>query len=240
MSHKYSSLIFRLTFTLVLFLSQQNSVLGDDYLEDVETDESVIHEGCAGTGWIAFKDEKCFKLIQIFAAKSLAEELCHQQVIGNESEPGLVAPKYAAEQEFLTQCIFNVSSVESNVWIGASKVPNTNVTFDWDEDGSEFRYTNWGPGNPTGATGRDCVQMKSSVTRAAEDGRSGGGGGFLYFDPEVDGKWTDTACGVGNVVVCQKYQIWSAADVQRGILRNRRDIEELQELVGTLNLARRN
>jgi len=76
---------------------------------------------CDGSGWVAYKDEKCFKLIKKWATFDEAEIICNQEYSRTDSySRTLVLIKSSAEQEYLTNFVFD-SPYSNNVWIGAKK-----------------------------------------------------------------------------------------------------------------------
>lgn len=81
-----------------------------------------INDSCGGNGWIAYENEKCFKLIEEHTTRDKAAEACgRQSSVTDQFASTLASIHSSAEQDFLLKNIFN-SSIANNIWIdGLSK-----------------------------------------------------------------------------------------------------------------------
>jgi hypothetical protein len=174
---------------------------------------------CYGSEWIAYKDEKCFKLIRKWATHKEAEDICKKERLRTELyTPRLVSIKSATEQEYLTNFVFDKSGVKINVWIGARRLPENGNEFVWN-DGSVIDFTNWVEGSPTEEIGRGCVEMQSRFTRKFSN--------ISDFNLRgINGKWRDGTCESGNYVICQKLQAWSFPKLQQTFLDARKELRD--------------
>jgi hypothetical protein len=76
-------------------------------------------------GWVSYKDEKCVKLIKVWATHDEAEEICNNERLQADSFlPRLVSIKSTAEEEYLIEFVFVTSGIKINVWIGAKRTEN--------------------------------------------------------------------------------------------------------------------
>ena len=50
---------------------------------------------------------------------------------------------------------------------------------------------------------------------------------YLVISYFGEGKWDDENCAKKNLVVCQKYQIWTESVIQQLLLKERKQLEEL-------------
>lgn len=155
-------------------------------------------------GWTPFEDEKCVRLGQFFVTREQAEGICHDQgatlvIITNESE-----------QQLLRQLVLN-SSDAVNVWIGAQRRPGGGSEFVWNDGSTVRRFTNWAIGHPTDNVGRNCVQMRSQLSRQS-----------------MDMEWVDIACTLANWFICQKLQFWLPQNLQQAVLGLRREVRDAQ------------
>ena len=192
---------------------------------------SATNYPCGGDNWIAFKDEKCFKLIKKFATGDEARKICNQEYLQSDSSlPTLASINSAAEQEYLTKFIFDTSGIKISVWIGANRTENVSQ-FVWD-DGSAFDFTNWAEGRPYEEIGMDCVEMQSRYTRKFSDITDSN----LH---SINGKWKDVACEKANYVLCQKLQIWSLQHLQKTFLDSRKELQDsFKDMTNQLNDTR--
>lgn len=110
----------------------------------------------------------------------------------------------------MVEYIANVSQF-NNVWIGATRRPDSSSEFVWDDGSSVQRYTNWGIGRPTEDDRRLCVLMQSEWSREFSDM-----------------KWTDISCAGGNWFICEKLQSWSLEHFQQNILTTRRELADVK------------
>ncbi len=140
--------------------------------------------------WEPYKEEKCFKIFDKVGLQTYedAEKTCHQQ----EHDSSLITIRFSEEQEFISN-LFKTHKVANDIWIG---VKYTNNKYKWNGD-SDLVFTNWEQGSPKNKTDH-CVQMNSAETSF--------------------GKWSDVLCNRGNLVVCQKMQIWSLFHLQKLLL----------------------
>ena len=79
---------------------------------------------CEGEGWVSYKDEKCFKLIQQFATRQEAVDICKGESLNqtNGDYPILASVKTVEEQTFLSKYLFETEAIEVNVWLGVQNV----------------------------------------------------------------------------------------------------------------------
>ncbi|KAJ6638576.1 C-type lectin lectoxin-Lio1 [Pseudolycoriella hygida] len=153
-------------------------------------------------GWIPLEDEKCVRLFQTFTPREQAEIIC----IGQGSTLiSIVTPR---EQQILTQLILNASDAV-NVWIGAQRRPGSSSEFVWNDGSAVQRFTNWAAGHPTEKIGRNCVQMRSQLSRQS-----------------ADMEWVDIACTLPNWFICEKPQIWLPEHLQQAVLGLRREVRD--------------
>ncbi len=153
-------------------------------------------------GWIPYEDEKCVRLFPIFKLREQAEETC------DEHASTLVTITSEAEQQFFTQLIVN-SSDAVNVWIGAQRRSGSSSAFVWNDGSAVQRFTNWANGHPTDNVRRNCVQLRSELSRQV-----------------IDMEWVDIACTIPNYFICQKLQLWQPTDVQQAVLKLRRELRD--------------
>jgi microcystin-dependent protein len=180
---------------------------------------------CDGSKWIAYKDEKCFKLIiKKWVTYKEAEDICKKERLRTDLyTPRLISIKSATEQEYLTNFVFNTSGVKVNVWIGARRLPENGNEFVWN-DGSVIDFDNWVEGSPTKEIGRGCVEMQSRLTRRFSNISDSNLRG-------INGKWRDVTCESGNYVICQKLQAWSFPKLQQTFLDARKELKDSLENV---------
>lgn len=150
-----------------------------------------------------FEDEKCVRLFETFATRQQAEDVC------NSHGGTLVSIMSQDEQQFYTELVLN-SSNAVNVWIGAQRRLNSATEFVWNDGSIVRRYTSWAIGHPTNAIGRNCVQMRSELSRQQRS----------------DMEWVDIACVIANWFICQTFQIWSPANVQQALLGLRWELRD--------------
>ncbi|XP_037051404.1 uncharacterized protein LOC119085197 [Bradysia coprophila] len=155
------------------------------------------------TGWIPLEDEKCVRLFETFATREQAEDVC--QTHGGT----LVAVMSEEHQRVLTELVLN-SSNAINVWIGAQRRSGNSSEFVWNDGSTVRRYTSWATGHPTNSIGRNCVQMRSELSRTQRS----------------DMEWVDIACVIANWFICQKLQMWSPENVQQALLNLRRELRD--------------
>lgn len=167
---------------------------------------------CGDPTAVAYRDTKCFKVLDNFLTWSQAFEACRSSA-GQGSR--LVTITSPDEQEFLTDFVFNSSSVQNNVWIGASRNSTVDPPTDFNlVDGKSLaEYANWAPDSPSDI-GRDCVQMQSGLTR-----------------DDTPGLWKDVTCGLGNWAVCESFQIWTHYDTQLVVIELREAQLKINQLL---------
>lgn len=154
------------------------------------------------------------QLHQTFANREQAEGICH------EENSTLVTITSEAEQQLLTQLILN-SSDAVNVWIGAKRRPGSSSQFAWNDGSSVQRFTNWAVGHPTDNVGRDCVQMRSQLSRQLSDM-----------------EWVDIACTIPNWFICQKLQFWLPQHLQQAVLGLRKEVRDsVYDMTNQLEMA---
>lgn len=124
-----------------------------------------------------------------------------------EQSSTLVTITSEAEQQLLTQLVLN-SSDAVNVWIGAQRRPGNSHEFTWNDGSTVQRFTNWAIGHPTDNVGRNCVQMRSQLSRT------------------LDMEWVDIACTIPNWFICQKLQFWLPENIQHAVLSVRREVRD--------------
>ncbi len=202
-----------------------------DYISDTTDPSDGTFTYCSGSGWVAFKDEKCFKLIKKWATHDNAEIICNQEYFRTDSfAPTLVSIKSSAEQEYLTKFVFNTPN-SNNVWIGAKRWPENGTVFVWN-DGSVIDFDNWAEGSPTEETKRSCVAMQSEFSKKLSN--------MSDLDQRaINGKWKDVTCDTGNWVLCQKLQTWSFPQLQKTFLDSRKELQNsLNDVTKQLNDTR--
>lgn len=80
-----------------------------------------LDTSCGGNGWIAYKSEKCFKLIEKHTSRDKSAEVCGQQGLENDLFASTLASINSLdEQDFLIKNILG-SSITDHVWIGAKR-----------------------------------------------------------------------------------------------------------------------
>ncbi len=180
---------------------------------------------CGENGWVAYKDEKCFKIFpNEVRNRDEAEGKCKEERF-QSIIPSLVIIKSEAEQEFLNNLIFNTSGSVDNVWIGAKR-NSDNKTFIW-EDESEIEFSNWSEGSPSEDVERNCVQMDSQFANLFNSDEK------LRIQ-SVEGVWSDVPCKKRNLVLCQKMQVWYFPQLQYEFLVVRKELTDARkELVDT-------
>jgi hypothetical protein len=197
----------------------------NDTSESIENSDPIdTSTFCDGSEWIAYKDEKCFKLIRKWATHKEAEDICKEERLQTDLyTPRLVSIKSATEQEYLTNFVFDKSGVQVSVWIGARRLPENSNEFVWN-DGSVIDFTNWVEGSPTEEIGRDCVEMQSRFMRKFSNISDSNLRG-------INGKWRDVICESGNYVICQKLQAWSFPKLQQTFLDARKELKDSLDIV---------
>jgi predicted nucleic acid-binding Zn-ribbon protein len=187
---------------------------------------------CGGNDWIAYKDEKCFKIIKTSATHDEAEIICNQDFRTDSVAPTLVSIKSAAEQEYLTKFVFEISGVEDNVWIGARRLENSNE-FVWN-DGSFINdfFDNFAVGSPTVDDRRGCVAMQSELSKQSSN--------MSDLDQRaINGKWKDVSCNTKNLILCQKMQTWSLQHLQKTFLDFKKELKDsLKDVTNQLSDTR--
>lgn len=113
------------------------------------------------------------------------------------------------EQTFLTELILN-STHAVNVWIGAQRRSNNISEFVWNDGSTARRFTSWAIGHPTDIVGRNCVQMRSELSRQTRR----------------DMEWVDISCVITNYFICQRLQIWKPDHIQQALLGLRRELRD--------------
>jgi hypothetical protein len=93
------------------------------YLDVCFLDDSIplaenSFQPCGENSWVAYKDEKCFKIFpNKVRNRDEAEGTCKEERFQSFIPP-LVIIKSEAEQEFLNNLIFNTSGSLDSDWIG--------------------------------------------------------------------------------------------------------------------------
>jgi len=155
-----------------------------------------INSNCDGDNWIAYGNEKCFKLVKNHVSRDQAEEVCNKLgLVTDASVPTLASIHSPDEYEFLTKHVFNSS--DSNIWIGAKRQLNCEK-FEWNDGSVLEDFTNWAEGSPTGEPEKGCVYIQTVDSN--------------------DMKWKDVSCTKENLVLCQKLPHWSNKDLQQYVL----------------------
>jgi uncharacterized protein involved in tolerance to divalent cations len=150
--------------------------------------KSADSEQCGD--WEPYKDDKCFKIIDKVTSQDDAEKAC--TLLGNSST--LITIHSEEQQEFLSNLLFKTHKTVENVWIGAKYTSNK---IKWN-DNSDASFTNWAAGSPRNENGYECIQMMADASSV--------------------GKWINAPCQKNNLIVCQKMQTWSLAQVQIRLL----------------------
>ena len=161
--------------------------------------------------WIAFKDEKCIKILKEKDLQNYdnAKSICLSQFIGN---PSLIMINSKEEQQFIENLLFDQNKIVEDVWLGAKRNPKTK-TFHWDDvSQTNFTFENWGKLN--NHVNFDCVEM-------------------VPYEQQK-GKWTDTACNKKNIVVCQKQQDWTLERLKKQFLEMKKQNEKYENQISKL------
>ncbi len=93
---------------------------------------------CGSGGWVAFTDEKCFKLVNQLVTHEEAEQICNNEARASPASnllPTLVSIKSLEEQQFLERYLFVESGAVEPIWISAKRKPDSQSEFQW-SDGS--------------------------------------------------------------------------------------------------------
>jgi len=138
---------------------------------------------CPTGDWVPYSDYKCFKLIKSYTDGNGVESVCRAEGNGTSQAVFPATIRTQEEQDFITNFVFNESSVEINFWFGLKM--NEDGDFVWVGDGSKALYTNWEENSPTGNPGRTCVELSSRLSRIE------------------DGQWKDVTCQRPNYVLCE-------------------------------------
>ena len=89
------------------------------------------------------------------------------------------------ESEAVWSFVWGLTPGNANTWIGLNDIA-TETTFVW-EHGDTHTYRNWGPNEPGGGTGENCV--------------------VLYSD--YGGKFDDAGCSYNFAYICEMYPLTS-------------------------------
>jgi hypothetical protein len=104
----------------------------------------------------------CYRVATVRATWQVARVDC------SEWSGALVKVESTEEDQLLAQL------VSEDIWLGASDTAVADA-FVW-TDGSPLGFANWGPGQPDGFPGQDCIQKRST------EGRQ-------WFDQPCDDPW---------------------------------------------------
>jgi len=155
--------------------------------------------------WIAFKDEKSFKLFDSLENYENAKILCKKA----HNSATLVSIRSKEEQEFLESYLFKTSGAIENVWIGAKRY-NSSFSLDYFEDGIKLVFNNWDL-KSVEKEGNNCVEMLS-------DNESN--------DNLSQGKWKYVSCLKRNLVLCQIMKSWSTTELKNKFIDFSREMNE--------------
>ncbi|XP_076101114.1 alpha-N-acetylgalactosamine-specific lectin-like [Mytilus galloprovincialis] len=129
-------------------------------------------------GWKPY-DTSCYLVVSTNKTWSDAQSFC--QITHNAY---LAELEMIDENKFLLDLLLTMpSSNKHNFWLGANDI-NTEGTFIWSTSNHEFDITDWGPHEPNGHKGENCLD-----TRIYDDGK-------LH--------WNDHSCDLHFYFVCEK------------------------------------
>lgn len=112
---------------------------------------AIPEDNLCETGWLQFRQDKCYRFVHIRMAFDDAENLC------NSLYGGHLPSIHSQEEQFmLTQFLASVNVKNSSeIWIGGRQMDFHN--FNW-ADGSLFNYSYWEQGEPNFPSER-CIEM---------------------------------------------------------------------------------
>lgn len=111
----------------------------------------VPDDSSCETGWLQFRQDKCYRFVHVKMAYDEAESLC------NSLYGGHLPSIHSQEEQFmLTQFLASVNVKNgSEIWLGGRQMDMHN--FNW-ADGSLFNYTFWEHGEPNFPSEK-CIEM---------------------------------------------------------------------------------
>ncbi|VDI25364.1 low affinity immunoglobulin epsilon Fc receptor [Mytilus galloprovincialis] len=129
-------------------------------------------------GWKPY-DTSCYLVVSTNKTWSDAQSFCQITHHAYLAELEMID-----ENKFLLDLLLTMpSSNKHNFWLGANDI-NTEGTFIWSTSNHEFDITDWGPHEPNGHKGENCLD-----TRIYDDGK-------LH--------WNDHSCDLLFYFVCEK------------------------------------
>ena len=153
--------------------------------------------------WLAFKDEKCLKVLDDTLRNFAEAESACAQLDGSPTLPVIHTPE---EQTFITTYLFKTEKKVDNYWIGAKSRENNTTTFQWVDHSNWGAFTNWDSRIALHKQANYCVQLQA--------------------EEEFAGKWITVPCERKGAVVCQKSQAWTLDKLQRTLLETRKEFKD--------------
>ncbi|XP_054158976.1 uncharacterized protein LOC128957266 [Oppia nitens] len=158
-----------------------------------------------GDDWTMYGQYRCLKLFTQIPLLSYdsAETFCQEQSINSnnnshdsQSSGSLVEIKFPIDQLAIVSMLRSYTNLSDDIWLGGKFQPDTNK-YQWISDNSPVGYTNWQQGSPKNLPDH-CIGMS--------------------VEPTVYGQWSDVRCQKKSMVMCQKIQSWSMADMQHRLM----------------------
>lgn len=156
-------------------------------------------------GWAKYKDEIC---IRAFTTDLItfdeAKDLCSSQ----GTSASLLMVKEPELKDLLTTI---TDDIYDNLWLGG-KYDISTSQFRW-INGEPLTYTNWADGFPRNDSDTEvCILLRPTGVKDAKEA-----------------KWEDSACQRRNLAFCQKTLTWTLDDAVNEIIRNRKELERLED-----------
>lgn len=112
---------------------------------------AVPEDSSCETGWLQFRQDKCYRFVHIRLAFDDAESLC------NSLYGGHLPSIHSQEEQFMISQFLSSVNVKngSEIWLGGRQMDFHN--FNW-ADGSQFNYSYWEHGEPN-FPAEKCIEM---------------------------------------------------------------------------------
>lgn len=112
---------------------------------------AVPEDNSCETGWLQFRQDKCYRFVHIRLAFDDAESLC------NSLYGGHLPSIHSQEEQFMISQFLSSVNVKngSEIWLGGRQMDFHN--FNWG-DGSQFNYSYWEHGEPN-FPAEKCIEM---------------------------------------------------------------------------------
>lgn len=171
---------------------------------------TTIHEERSPCGdWTVYSSEKCVKIFDIGPVDiEKAEAVCRD--VGPEDHSRLVTIKTMQEQQFLSEFVFEKNKVVDNVWLGI-KPKGSTTEHQW-VDKSALSFSNWAEGANTLNQEIVCAQMETG-----------------FEESRHPGVWSWAPCNSSNIVVCEKFQLWSLKTLQKQVLHLKKSFSDVTD-----------